>query len=582
MIGLIVALLSLTGCFARAGARVATPTLAPPTTEGIAPFATPIPAFPPTPLSELVPTAIIPPTDVPTAIAFTGTIRTYIALNVPAELQTPLTMLLQQGRLSSATGAEVQVQLTSLRGGQSSPLMALWVYVPVVRFDTVAGNIGFNDILRYWRGDLSAVSYLTNGQTPVFVTTATIYYWLTITYGAPPQNFPVRVVAPDQLATTIWGTPNAWGMIPYDKLDKTLKALTVDGLNILDSTLDMNQWQLKETFGLLGDAALVNEAAALINSTGRWLPTNRDLSRLTTLIVTGVTALTRATAYQMEINGVAYPARDIAPFLAGADILHTSNEVAFATDCPYPDPNSASLTFCSRDKYFDLLKGIRLGVVELTGNHVNDWGTAALSHSLDLYDANNMPYFGGGRNTDDARKALLITHNGNNLAFLGCNPVGPPGAWAAEKRPGAAVCDDAFLAVEIPRLRDSGYLVVMTIQYQELYEYSVPAVQKAFFQKYAQMGASVILGSQAHHPQGFGFAYGAFIHYGIGNLFFDQMFSLGTRQMFADKLIIYNGRHISTELFTGLIEDYARPRPMTEKERAGFLSAVFSAVPLQP
>jgi poly-gamma-glutamate synthesis protein (capsule biosynthesis protein) len=63
----------------------------------------------------------------------------------------------------------------------------------------------------------------------------------------------------------------------------------------------------------------------------------------------------------------------------------------------------------------------------------------------------------------------------------------------------------------------------------------------------------------------------------LGNLFFDQMQSLGTRQMFADKLIIYQGRLLSVQLFTGLIEDYARPRPMTPAERTAFLKTIFKA-----
>jgi poly-gamma-glutamate synthesis protein (capsule biosynthesis protein) len=41
--------------------------------------------------------------------------------------------------------------------------------------------------------------------------------------------------------------------------------------------------------------------------------------------------------------------------------------------------------------------------------------------------------------------------------------------------------------------------------------------------------------------------------------------------------VFYDGRHISTELLTGLIEDYARPRPMTTDERADFLARLFAA-----
>ena len=93
----------------------------------------------------------------------------------------------------------------------------------------------------------------------------------------------------------------------------------------------------------------------------------------------------------------------------------------------------------------------------------------------------------------------------------------------------------------------------------------------------ATAGAAAVSGSQGHHAQGFAFQDGAFIHYGLGNLFFDQMWSLETRQEFLDRHVFYDGRHISTEVLTAILEDYARPRPMSEAERAALLQAAFAA-----
>ena len=84
-------------------------------------------------------------------------------------------------------------------------------------------------------------------------------------------------------------------------------------------------------------------------------------------------------------------------------------------------------------------------------------------------------------------------------------------------------------------------------------------------------------GSQGHHAQGFDLHNGAFIHFGLGNLFFDQMDMLGTRQSFIDSYTIYDGRIVSVELFTYLIENYCCPREMSEGERAELLNAVFQA-----
>jgi hypothetical protein len=45
----------------------------------------------------------------------------------------------------------------------------------------------------------------------------------------------------------------------------------------------------------------------------------------------------------------------------------------------------------------------------------------------------------------------------------------------------------------------------------------------------------------------------------------------------APKPPLYEGRHISTVLFTGMMEAWAQPRSMTAQERAEFLPIIFEA-----
>ena len=103
--------------------------------------------------------------------------------------------------------------------------------------------------------------------------------------------------------------------------------------------------------------------------------------------------------------------------------------------------------------------------------------------------------------------------------------------------------------------------------------------QERHFREAVDAGAAIVSGSQAHFPQIMEFYNNAFIHYGLGNLFFDQMDVPvpGTRREFLDRHIFYDGRHIQTELLTALLEDYARPRPMEPAERENFLTEIFSA-----
>jgi poly-gamma-glutamate synthesis protein (capsule biosynthesis protein) len=312
------------------------------------------------------------------------------------------------------------------------------------------------------------------------------------------------------------------------------------------------------------------------NATSFDLPaTNRDPSKLTVLVMTGVTAMVRATAIRMEIAGLDYPAWNIGDILKAADITHISNEIPFYTGCPYPDPRQEGLVFCSNPKYIELLELVGTDVVELTGNHFQDYGSPATLQTLEMYDERGWPYYGGGADLEDSRKPVLITHNSNRLAFIGCNPVGPGFAWATEDQPGAAPCGDyEWMKDEIADLTERGYIVIATFQYIEYYEPEPTEQHMSDFRAIADAGATIVNGSQAHIPQAMEFYEDSFIHYGLGNLFFDQMDGPSRRE-FIDRHVFYEGRYISTELITAMLEDFARPRPMRTDERETFLERMF-------
>ena len=83
----------------------------------------------------------------------------------------------------------------------------------------------------------------------------------------------------------------------------------------------------------------------------------------------------------------------------------------------------------------------------------------------------------------------------------------------------------------------------------------------------AAAGATIVSGRQAHVPQVMEFYNGGFIHYGLGNLFFDQMDPRGprlTENEFLDRHVFYDGRYLGVELISARLTDYCRPRFMTE------------------
>lgn len=437
--------------------------------------------------------------------------------------------------------------------------LAHWIYVVAAPFATISDDATWSSVTAGWSSGSSDL-----GRLMVDPETAAA---LTAVWG-PTTAVPIVT---DDFIGNVWSARPSWIILPFERLRPEWKVIRLDSKSPLTHDFSEAGYPLSLPMTITGDEGAVE--AFLSRWTGP--STNRDPAKLTRVAMTGVTALVRATAAQMERNGILWPGEEVAPILQGADIAHISNEVSFAADCPPPDPYGGT-TFCSRDPYFELLTHLGVDVVELTGNHLNDYGRDPLSRTIDMYEAAGMQWFGGGRDLADAGRAAIFEHNGNRIAFVGCNPVGPANDWALADAAGSRPCGPDLQA-QIVQLRSEGTIVLSTLQYVEHYVYYAPADQQEAFSELAAAGAAVVSGSQAHHAQGFAFENETFIHYGPGNLFFDQMDMMGTRQMFAVTYVMYGGRLISVELWTGLIENWARPRVMTAEERAEFLQTVFEA-----
>jgi hypothetical protein len=477
---------------------------------------------------------------------------------VPAELVVAATELAEaKGAVWAGDRHEAGLQL----GLAPNQPVATWIYAVVAPFPTLDDDITWDELQEAWHAGALYLDPQTNAL-------------LQETWGLPAAA--ATIVPAAELVETLWATragyhPPALAVIPFHDLSLRLKVLRLDGAAPIDAGFEVAGYPLAFAFGWQGEATAVAELSAAWSGPN----TNREPGLLTRVALTGPAGMRRAVADRMERYGLTYPAEETGLVLQAADVAHMSNENAFAPDCPMPDPYD-SANVCNRDEYVALMVWMGINVNEMTGNHLNDWGVAALRHTFDLYEAHGIQTYGGGRDLEHARQPLLIEHNGNRLAFVGCNPVGPAFGWAGENYPGALPCGDySEIRAEISRLDREGYLVIATVQYLEDYQYRVLQPQRHDFDALATAGAAIVSGSHAHHPQGFAFTHGRFVHYGLGNLLADQMWSLGSRQMFIDTYLIYDGRLLNVDLWTGINEDYARVRRMTDAERRELLQTVF-------
>jgi len=300
---------------------------------------------------------------------------------------------------------------------------------------------------------------------------------------------------------------------------------------------------------------------------------NIDPARLTTLVMSGTTALTRRIADRMDKRGMGYPAREVKPFFVAADLVHVSNEVSFVRRCD-PETGPSELKFCSREEYIELLDSINTNIVELTGSHLHDYGRKWIRHTIDMYEERGWAWFGGGRTQIEATEPRIVEHAGNYLAFLGCNEVGTR-LHVVTEGAGIAACDWTRMEWQIADLRRRGFLPIVSIQHDEVYTHLPPKVLVRDLRRLATAGAAFVMGSQAHCAHPWEMHHNAYVHYGPGNLFFDQR-RRTTLDATTNKLYIHAGQLLTVEhLYTTF--EHGLPRPLDDGERAEFLGELREA-----
>ncbi|MDE2854912.1 MAG: CapA family protein [Chloroflexota bacterium] len=376
-----------------------------------------------------------------------------------------------------------------------------------------------------------------------------------------PQS---RIVPDNKLFYELWRDKLNFTLLPFDKLHIRLRPLWLDDVPVVDQ---------------LARYPLVFQSGA-----PNFMP-----ERLTRVTLSGTTALARHTLPAVEALGVERAASGIRDYVRQADYFHITHEASIAPGCPEATGPvlGGSNSMCMRRDQARLFDILDVDVVDLTGNHINDYGYAAFEDTLDHFEERGYALIGGGRNLAEARRPLILERNDSRIGWLACNNIGPYYAFANDDpealggiRAGNAYCRGAgWLRDALPALASEVDLVLLTVQYRESEAFKPMRQQRLDFQTYAEWGADVVIGTAEHKPMTFEFyqtrrGETAFLHFGLGNLFFDQL-PWGNRRFFMDTLYIYAGELLAVELFPGIIEDRARPRLLAGEDLFNFLHFMF-------
>lgn len=199
------------------------------------------------------------------------------------------------------------------------------------------------------------------------------------------------------------------------------------------------------------------------------------------------------------------------PTLPRPEAFHQTKEFAFASD-----PVTAEAL---------LLAGV--DVVDLGNNHVFDGLDEGVAETIEALDQAGLPYFGAGRNEQEAWAPAVIDVRGQQVAFLGCTSINgddlqPLTYVASATKGGAARCDEDAISLHVAEAKAKYETVVFMVHggYEYVREPS-PGVQ-SLTEAARAAGASLVVNHHPHVLGGFDWNGSSLVAWTMGNFLFDQ------------------------------------------------------------
>ncbi len=365
--------------------------------------------------------------------------------------------------------------------------------------------------------------------------------------------------------------------IPLEDLDFTKKLLSKNDKYFLD---DFNAGATFRVLKFESDT-FEDEIKPLITDLYKTFP---EKDSVLSFAQTGVTALSRGmNAKLSQVGDARYFSEKIAGFLSGFDLTHTSNESSFSEGA-----NSENI--CSDPRFIDTLNAIGLDIVELTGNHNEDCGDEAAKKSIDIYNQNNIKTVGGGKTAEEAAQPLILNEKGTSITFLAYNLS--TGGATYDATPGANQYYEETAASDIQTAKERGDFVIVDVQYYECSayasEYEDPTCDRAdsaagnqigLFRHLIDLGADMVVGTSAHQPQTYELYGNGVIYYGLGNLFFDQIWWPGTTRSLILVNYFYNGKLLQTRIVPTIYDSNMQTKLLDKDTTKWFLQRLIKVKP---
>ncbi len=215
--------------------------------------------------------------------------------------------------------------------------------------------------------------------------------------------------------------------------------------------------------------------------------------------------------------------------------------------------------FRTDPKVIEGLKYAGFNILSLGNNHIMDYGSPAMTDTLNILKNNNIYYTGAGNNIDEAGRPVIVEKNGKRIAFISASRVlESVSLYAKENQPGvfqAYLPEKLFQTInETDKLVD---FVIVYIHWGIERDFYPKSYQRTLAKNMIDQGADLVVGSHPHVLQGFEYYNDKLIAYSLGNFVFTDT----KKESMILKIKLTHDNTYSSEVIPCIIKNY-RPEPL--------------------
>ena len=284
----------------------------------------------------------------------------------------------------------------------------------------------------------------------------------------------------------------------------------------------------------------------------------------TTLLFGGDAMLSRVVGSKTVSSGDwSWPFAHISSTLAAADLTIINLESPFTIGGDHL-VKTGSFSFNTDPMMARGLVSAGVDVVSLANNHMMNQGVKGVTDTETVLNENKISYLGAGLTEAAARRPVIRDINGTRFGFLA---YAYPDDYqtASAVKAGTANLDIEKMKTDIVSLKQQADVVIILIHAGTEYTARPNAQQTGFAHAAIDAGADMVVGHHPHWVQKVEDYKGKTIIYSLGNLVFDQMWSVETGEGALAEVKFIDGKISGTSYMPIVIKNYGQPEVASDR-----------------